>query len=125
MSGKVFNMEMNIAKAIGILAIVAGHCRWDIFGGLFPSASFHVPLFFFISGYFFKKEIIEVGNTIKNYLLYVKKTGVQVAFKVLCIPLFLRVYDTLDIFTVQQKIWSPADFGLSSATTNQGNRIYA
>ena len=73
MSSKAFNMEMNVAKAIGILAIVAGHCRWDIFGGLFPSGSFHVPLFFFISGYFFKKEIIEVGNTIKNYLLYVKK----------------------------------------------------
>ena len=73
MSGKVFNMEMNVAKAIGILAIVAAHCRWGIFGELFPSGSFHVPLFFFISGYFFKKEIIEVGNTIKNYFLYVKK----------------------------------------------------
>ncbi len=73
MSSKAFNMEMNVAKAIGILAIVAGHCRWDIFGGLFPSGSFHVPLFFFISGYFFKKEIIEVGNTIKNYFLYVTK----------------------------------------------------
>ena len=73
MSGKVFNMEMNIAKAIGIFAIVAGHCKWNIFSEFFPNLSFNVALFFFISGYFFKKDIIEVGNTIKNYLLYVKK----------------------------------------------------
>lgn len=73
MSARIFNMEMNIVKAIGIFAIVAGHCGWDIFGSFIPNGSFHVALFFFISGYFFKRDIVEIGNTLKNYFLYVKK----------------------------------------------------
>ena len=50
---KSFNMEMNIAKFIGIVAIIAGHTRWQIFGDFFINSSWHVPLFFFIAGYFF------------------------------------------------------------------------
>ena len=63
---KTFNMEMNIAKAIGILAIVAGHTRWNIFGDLFINYSWHVPLFFFISGYFFKTAIITGGGATRK-----------------------------------------------------------
>ena len=73
MSARIFNMEMNIVKAIGIFAIVAGHCGWDIFGSFIPNGSFHVAIFFFISGYFFNRDIVEIGNTLKNYFLYVKK----------------------------------------------------
>ncbi len=38
--------------------IVAGHAGYDILtvGGLFPYYSFHVPLFMFISGYFYRRE---------------------------------------------------------------------
>ena len=38
--------------------IVAGHSGYDILsvGGLFPYYSFHVPLFMFISGYFYREE---------------------------------------------------------------------
>ena len=66
---KTFNMDMNIVKAIGILAIVAGHTNWDIFGDLFINGAWHVPLFFFISGYFLKEEFLEQINLekIKNY----------------------------------------------------------
>lgn len=45
----------DIAKGIGIIAVIMGHTIWDsplkqcIF-------SFHMPLFFLISGYFFKKK---------------------------------------------------------------------
>ena len=72
---KTFNMEMNIAKAIGILAIVAGHTRWNIFGDLFINYSWHVPLFFFISGYFFKTAIITGGGgqPVKQLLEWCKK----------------------------------------------------
>lgn len=65
---KNFNMEMNIAKAIGIVTIVACHTGWDISGDFFPCSSWHVPLFFFISGYFFKPELFQ--NT--NILIYTK-----------------------------------------------------
>ena len=63
---KPLNMEMNIAKAIGITAIVAAHTRWVLLGDFLYSAFWHVPLFFFISGYFF--------NDTKNTLFYFKKT---------------------------------------------------
>lgn len=50
---KTFNMEMNIAKAIGILAVVGCHVRWSVSGDFFTAGSWQVPLFFFIAGYFF------------------------------------------------------------------------
>ena len=58
-------MEMNIAKFIGITAIIAGHTKWLIFGELFTNGSWHVPLFFFISGYFF--------NINKELFCHIKK----------------------------------------------------
>ena len=70
---KSFNMEMNIAKAIGILAIVAGHTQWSIFGDLFRTYSWHVPVFFFISGYFFSLPILLDSAFVKNIILYLKK----------------------------------------------------
>lgn len=70
---KSFNMEMNIAKAIGIFAIVASHTRWNIFGDFWASGFWHVPLFFFISGYFFKAELFEGSEVLKKYFAFVKK----------------------------------------------------
>ncbi len=71
MTAKPFNMEMNIVKALGMLAIIAGHSRvGNIFGELVPIGSFHVAIFFFVAGYFFKKDILEIGNTFKNFLSY-------------------------------------------------------
>lgn len=63
---KKFNMEMNIAKAIGIIAIVAGHTLWPILGEFLYGYFWHVPLFFFISGYFF--------NETKSLFFYLIKT---------------------------------------------------
>ncbi|MDE7246362.1 MAG: acyltransferase family protein, partial [Lachnospiraceae bacterium] len=59
---------------------VAGHAGYDILtvGGLFPYYSFHVPLFMFISGYFYRREEEE------KPLLYVKKKG-----KRLLLPYFI------------------------------------
>ncbi len=49
---KPFNNKMNILKALGIMAVVGGHCGIN-FLSWFPVYSFHMPLFIFISGYFF------------------------------------------------------------------------
>ena len=53
-----YNVTFGILSALAILMIVAGHSGYDIFtvGGLFPYYSFHVPLFMFISGYFYREE---------------------------------------------------------------------
>lgn len=55
---KEYNTVFGILSAFGILMIVAGHvdCRILTVGDLFPYYSFHVPLFLFISGYFYREK---------------------------------------------------------------------
>lgn len=55
------NRELRILSAIGIILVTAGHLGYDLFdiGGLFPYYSFHVFIFLFVSGYFYKKEAEE------------------------------------------------------------------
>lgn len=49
-------MAFCILSALAIIMVVAGHIGYNIMavGDLFPYYSFHVPLFMFISGYFYK-----------------------------------------------------------------------
>lgn len=53
-----YNVTFGILSALAIVMIVAGHAGYDILtvGNLFPYYSFHVPLFLFISGYFYREE---------------------------------------------------------------------
>ena len=55
------NKEFRILSAIGIILVVAGHLGYDLFdiGGLFPYYSFHVFIFLFVSGYFYREEAQE------------------------------------------------------------------
>lgn len=64
-----YNMTFCILSALTIMMVVAGHCGYHIMtvGELFPYYSFHVPLFMFISGYFYKDSEEE------HPLEYVKK----------------------------------------------------
>lgn len=52
------NREFRILSAIGIILVVAGHLGYNLFdiGELFPYYSFHVFIFLFVSGYFYKEE---------------------------------------------------------------------
>ena len=51
-----YNASFGILSALAIIMIVAGHADYNILtvGELFPYYSFHVPLFMFISGYFYR-----------------------------------------------------------------------
>lgn len=49
---KSINQKFNILKAIGIIAVVGLHTGFIFIDWL--GNSFHLPLFFFISGYFFR-----------------------------------------------------------------------
>lgn len=75
-----YNVTFGILSALAILMIVAGHAGYDILtvGGLFPYYSFHVPLFLFISGYFYRREEEE------RPLFYLKKKA-----KRLLLPYFI------------------------------------
>ena len=52
------NKQMRILSAIGMILVVAGHLGYSLFdvGGLFPYYSFHVFIFLFVSGYFYREE---------------------------------------------------------------------
>ena len=52
------NKSMRILTALGIIFVVAGHLQFDILdiGGLFPYYSFHIYIFLFVTGYFYKLE---------------------------------------------------------------------
>lgn len=75
-----YNMTFCILSGIAIIMIVAGHAGYNLLtiGELFPYYSFHVPLFLFISGYFYKDEEEE------HPLAYCKRKG-----KRLLIPYFI------------------------------------
>ena len=71
------NLQFKLLSAIGILMIVGGHCYQGGFSlayDWFPPYSFHLALFVFISGYFYKpdherKMARYLGNRAKRLLL--------------------------------------------------------
>lgn len=62
------NKEFRILSAIGIILVVAGHLGFNVLdvGGLFPYYSFHVFLFLFVSGYFYREK---AEDNIPGYIL--------------------------------------------------------
>ena len=65
-----YNMTFGILSGLAIIMVVAGHLGYNILtvGDLFPYYSFHVPLFMFISGYFYKEteETHPFGYVVKK-----------------------------------------------------------
>ena len=57
MEGRI-NSKYRILSAFAIVFVVAGHADFGVFdvAGVFPYYSFHVGIFAFISGYFYKEE---------------------------------------------------------------------
>lgn len=52
------NRQFRILSAFGIILVVAGHLGYNVLdiGGLFPYYSFHVFIFLFVSGYFYREQ---------------------------------------------------------------------
>ena len=69
METKQTNGTFRILSALAIIFVVAGHADFSVFdiGGLFPYYSFHVAVFLFISGYFYKETATE------NIFAYIKR----------------------------------------------------
>lgn len=68
--------QLRILMAVGIILVVAGHLDFQVFdvGGLFPYYSFHVFIFLFVAGYFYRSEEKEhifryLGRKCKTLLL--------------------------------------------------------
>lgn len=54
----MFNNRINVLKALAIMVIVSGHLEFSLLP-FFPPYSYHLALFFFISGYLFNEEYLE------------------------------------------------------------------
>ena len=90
---KNFNREFNLLKAIGIITMVAGHTKYDVFGKFFASYSFHMPLFLFVAGYFFKEP------EIKSFVRFITKK-----IKTLLLPfIFYNIFYSLLAFFIFKK----------------------
>lgn len=81
---KIFiDYRFKIVYCIAMLSVIASHClgKGSIelnIQGWFPYRSFHMPLFMFASGYFFKRKNLE------NVLEYIKRK-----FKRLIVPIYI------------------------------------
>ena len=67
MTTQKINPSFRILSAFAIIFVVAGHADFGVFdiAGLFPYYSFHVGVFAFVSGYFYKDEN---EQNIKKYI---------------------------------------------------------
>ncbi len=54
----MFDNKINVLKALAIMLIVSGHLEFSLIP-MFPPYSFHLALFFFISGYLFKEKYFD------------------------------------------------------------------
>lgn len=81
------NRQFRILSALGIIFVVAGHLGYRAFdlGGLFPYYSFHVYIFLFVSGYFYKEEAE------KNIGRYIKKKCIALLVPYFFLNLFYGI----------------------------------
>ena len=60
----------DIAKGIGIILVVLGHCAFSFTNFVYM---FHVSLFFIISGYFFSEKYSENRKLIKEFIYIISQ----------------------------------------------------
>jgi fucose 4-O-acetylase-like acetyltransferase len=85
-----------VARGIGIILVVLGHSEFPRYAARFDSF-FHVPIFFFISGYFYKEAYsLQPSTLVKRRLrsLYLPFIGYELFFLV-----FHNVFFTLHIYS--------------------------
>lgn len=94
---KVFSNEVNLLKALAIMLVLSGHLEFSLLG-IFPPYSFHMALFFFISGYLFKDKYL---SDVKTYFKHRVKS--------LLLPYFLYTtfytFVTIFIAKLTSKFW--------------------
>lgn len=83
----------DIIKGVCILLMIAGHCPIGVVLGNFIY-SFHMPIFFFVAGYFFKKNEFRRSITVGIRRLFIPFLVVYV----LCIIL-AHILNSFDLFS--------------------------
>lgn len=98
---KKINYEFLTLQFLAIVFVVAGHSGVDTpFVSLFPVYSFHMPLFVFISGYFYKSN-----ETVKSYLKkIIKKFLIPLTIWNIIYTTIAQVFRTFNIINFGQDI---------------------
>lgn len=108
-SSKEFDYTMNALKAIGIIAIVASHVNISLNATMFSFFSWHIPLFFFISGYFFNLDTTAFKQKIKKYIKIFYSYHFFYGLVTYFIYIFLhRIYGALP--SLKTLIWAPLSY---------------
>lgn len=101
MKNEKINYQFKILSALGIIFVICGHYGSNIFsiGNLFPYDTFHMPLFIFISGYFYKELN---HSSISNVIKYTRKKLFH-----LMIPYWIWncIYGAVALFLDHNTIW--------------------
>lgn len=86
-----YNKAMRILTGIAIILVVMGHadCNYLSVGGIFPYYSYHVMIFLFVSGYFYKPQSED------SVVAYIKKKTIH-----LLMPYFVwnLIYGVISTF---------------------------
>ena len=102
------NTQISIAKGIGIILMVIGHCILSGYANQFIYA-FHMPLFFYLSGYclkdkFFNDTLTFIKRKIKSlFIPYIKFNILFILFHNAFVLLYLTIND-YNIITIVRKI---------------------
>lgn len=85
---KQINVEFRLLTVLGIIFVICGHYGIGslTLDWLYPYDCFHIPMFMFISGYFFNKKSIESIKSLSNYV----KKGISFAASILRMEHHLR-----------------------------------
>ena len=94
---------IDIAKALGIVTVFFGHISEQLFLSYSPKAhlqfkfiySFHIPLFFILSGFFAKPQDLRFGHFLK--IKFISRIVPVFLFSVLSLPLYILSVNNADI----------------------------
>ncbi len=99
------NYQFKLLYALGIVLIVAGHCNAggiDLFFDWFPYGAFHVALFIFCSGYFYK------SSNEAHFLEYLKKKATH-----LLLPLYVWTFVYALVALIMEQFGFTISHGIS------------
>ena len=114
------NIELTILKALGIIVVVSSHLGINLFNiigipispttELFPEYSYHIPLFIFASGYFYKpiyeSNLLALG--IKRFPSIIKYAKCNLFYFFLCFFLINFGFLPMDMdFTLKSLLIEP------------------
>lgn len=102
---KAHNRKISILKGIGICLVVIGHTNSFIVKYVYL---FHIPLFYFISGYFLKNTFhtfVEWKSYFKRKVLKLYIPFISVVLSMICLHnIFYKMYFVKDYYTINELI---------------------